>query len=247
MSAFGGNMKKIELSLILPCYNEAEHFSQSAERILQALKKSKLGFEIIFVEDKSTDKTVEFIKSFINKYPNESLRAVFHTQNQGRGQTVIDGIKKAQGTYVGFIDIDCEVSPTYVPEFIKKLREGYDVACGLRFYNFEMKSVLRWLASETYRKINQIMLGHPLKDTEAGFKFFKKSAVVNILKLTSEKHWFWDTEVMVYAWKSHLKIVEIPVEFIRRSDKTSTVNLVSDSIDYIKKLWQFRRKLNENG
>src|SRR5579859_6315852 len=107
-------MKKSSLSLILPCYNEAEHFNKSATTILSTLKKSRFDFEIIFVEDKSVDRTKKLIEQFIASHPKEPLRVIYHLRNMGRGQSVIDGILKAKKNIVGFMDIDMEVSPIHI-------------------------------------------------------------------------------------------------------------------------------------
>lgn len=237
---------RFDVSLVLACYQEAEHFTSSVERIIAVLDGSDFNWEIVFVDDASRDGTPDLIRSFIKKHPRKSLSASFHSTNQGRGKTVTDGIMKAQGRVVGFIDIDLEVPPDYIPRFIKTIEDGAHVAAGWRIYDFTLKSVPRWFASKGYNIIRDKTLGTSLVDTEAGYKFFKRSKILPILRACRSPGWFWDTEVMVRSEQAGLKIVQIPVVFIRRFDKTSTVRLLPDTLVYLKELWKFKRQLDQS-
>lgn len=238
-------MKKIKLSLVLPCYNEAEHFDKSSTRILTTLKKLHYPFEMIFVEDKSKDNTANLVKEFIKLHKNEQLKAIYHNENKGRGKTVSEGILLAKGTFVGFIDIDCEVSPEYSAQFVEKLRQGFDIVCGKRTYRISISGLVRALVSKIYSFIMKKILNTMLEDTETGFKFFRKDKILPVLKKVQATGWFWDTEIMARSERTGLKIAFIPVIFNRRTDKTSTVNLWDDSIEYFKKLITFRKRLKK--
>ena len=247
MSKFGGisfMKKKPLLSLILPCYNEAEHFHESSENILSVLKQGQISFEIIFFEDQSQDNTWQMIQQFIRKHRSENIKAFQHHKNLGRGQTVTDGIKKAQGEIAGFIDIDCEISPEYIPQFITKIRSGADIVCGHRKYQTTFSGLLRAATSKIYALLVKSLIGTQLVDTEAGYKFFNKAKILTILPKIKDKGWFWDTEIMVRGEMAGLKIVFVPVKFRRRTDKTSTVNLANDTLKYLVNLWRFRKELH---
>ena len=236
-------MRRIELSLILPCYNEAEHFKTSSEFILNTLKKTSYTFEIIFVEDKSKDGTTALIKEFIGSHQNEHIKAIFFNKNKGRGKAVTEGILSAKGLFVGFIDIDCEVSPEYISQFIQKLKQGYDVVCGKRIYRISVSGFVRAAVSRIYSFIMKLLLNTQLEDTEAGYKFFRKDKIIPVLSQVKDKGWFWDTEIMVRAERRGLEMTFLPVVFNRRTDKTSTVKLWSDSAAYFRKLLSFRNQL----
>lgn len=237
-------MSKIELTLILPCYNEAEHFVTSVPQILNVLHSSKISYEVIFIDDKSTDSTKLLIKKFTSLEKNNS-KAIYHRSNVGRGGTVAQGIKLARGKYVGFIDIDCEISPRYIPSCIDALKKGSDIVCGHRRYDFSLLGFFRAVASKLYSYLVKWMLNSPVFDTEAGYKFFNKQKILPVLKETLDAGWFWDTEIMIRAVRHGLKIKMIPVEFKRRTDKTSTVHLIRDSLDYFIKLIKFRQRINK--
>ena len=233
-----------DLSLILACYNETETFTDSVKQIITVLDKTDWTYEIIFVDDKSQDSTVSLIKQTIKRYPSKPLTGIFHDVNQGRGKTVTDGLLKARGKFIGFIDIDLEIPAWYIPRAVDTLTAGADVVTGWRVYDLNPKGLIRWLASKSYMWLRSQVLGITLKDTESGFKFFKRAKIFPTLKHCRDPHWFWDTEIMARSVKAKLKIVEIPVVFIRRLDKTSTVKLLPDTLDYLKKLFIYRPQLH---
>lgn len=231
---------RYDLSLILACYNEAEIFTQSVKEIISVLDKTDWTYEIIFVDDKSTDTTVSLIKRALKNYPRKHLSAFYHNKNQGRGKTVSNGFLKAQGKIVGFIDIDLEIPAWYIPMAVEAIDSGLDVAIGWRIYDLDLRGLSRWLASKGYMWLRSKILGIKLKDTESGFKFFRRDKILPVLNRCRDPHWFWDTEIVARSLQAGLKFIEIPVVFMRRYDKTSTVKLLPDTLDYLKKLWQYR-------
>lgn len=234
----------IDLSLILPCYNEEPIFTESVKRIIDVLSLSRLSYEIIFVDDKSPDKTAQLIQNACTKYPHTN--ALYHTINKGRGKTVTDGLKEAIGTVVGYIDIDLEVSPVYIPMLVHMILENKaDVVIGKRMYRTNVQSIPREILSSGYQWLSNYLIGTGNLDTESGYKFFNRKKILPILALTRHPHWFWDTEIMILAKRKGLCIEEVPVLFVRRFDKTSSVRIVRDSIDYIQSLWKFRKRLGK--
>jgi glycosyltransferase involved in cell wall biosynthesis len=229
-------MDKYDVSLVLACYNEAEIFNESVARIMETLDKTDYTYEIIFVEDVSRDNTRELIAKALKKYSRHNLSAIYHDVNQGRGKTVSDGFAKAQGKYVGYIDIDLEVGEWYLPKFLSELEEGNDLVNATRIYDFQLWSLPRWLASKGYTFLRQMLLGLPFTDTEAGYKWFRREKLNKILPKVEYSDWFFDTEILALAHKYKLKAVEVPVAFVRNKQKTSTVRLIPDSIKFLKNL-----------
>lgn len=239
-------MKHVDLSLIIACYNEEQLLSKSVLRITSVLDDSVFSYELIFVDDKSRDGTREIIASLVKK--NKNFQAVYHEVNQGRGKTVRDGIALARGSVVGFIDIDLEVSSVYIPQFVRMILEGKaDVVTGLRIYREGLMSLHRAILSRGYSWLVRSVLGIPLNDTETGYKFFNRKKILPIIKKTQNNGWFWDTEVMTYAHYTGLSVTEVPVLFVRRFDKTSSVRLVHDTLEYVKNLVGFYKRLQSQG
>lgn len=235
-------MKKLDLSLVLTCYNEGSILEKSVSEIEDVLGISKLSYELIFVDDKSKDESRKVIASLVKGGKNR--RYVFHKVNKGRGGAVASGIKIARGEVVGFIDTDLEVSPVYIPYFVKKILTGEaDGVTGYRIYREGILSIHRSILSKGYSYLVGKMLNIQYVDTETGYKFFKKRKILPVLKKTKNKRWFWDTEIMTYSYYEGLKILEIPVLFLRRFDKKSSVNIFRDTFDYFINLSRFGKKI----
>lgn len=234
--------RRVDLSLILPCYNEAGLFTESVARIKEVLDSAKLSYEVIFVDDKSRDGTPALIREYCQNH--SSFHALFHNRNMGRGKAVTDGIRVARGTAVGYIDIDCEVAPVYIPRMVTLILKNYaDVVIGKRIYRTSLSSMLREVLSRGYQRLSDFMVGTGGLDTETGYKFFNRKKIVPILAKAKHPGWFWDTEIMVYSRREGLWIVEIPVLFLRRFDKHSSVNIIRDTADYLINLWKLRARV----
>lgn len=234
-------MSKPYLSLVLPLYNEGPTLEQSLRTIYKSLQKIKKSWEVILVDDKSSDDTLAIVKKILPNLKNTTLIA--HQENQGRGKAVSDGIKVSKGIYSGFLDVDLEVSSDYIPLFIKELGDGYDCVIGNRFYEKNITAVTRVVSSAGYKLIVRSLLNLPINDTEAGYKFFNREKILPILNQIKNKGWFWDTEICARAYWDGLKLSQIPVLFIRRLDKKSTVRLIPDTWDYLKSIYQFRSQI----
>lgn len=232
-------MSKLDLSLILACYNEGSTLRESLKHIKEVLDDSRFAWEIICIDDASLDTTPLLIEKFAKGKRNVS--AYFHEQNVGRGGTVAEGIRKARGRAVGYIDVDLEVSPVYIPEFVRAVSGGADLAMGKRIYKERLGNVIRWLATRTYVNLVKGLLHLDFQDTEAGYKFFNRKKILPVLDKVKNKKWFFDTEIIARAVKAKLRIMTIPVLFIQRKEKKSTVRVFRDSWQYLMSLWKFSR------
>lgn len=234
-------MSKVDLSVILACYNEGPTFAASVGKIIRELRKLRKEWEIIFIEDKSVDGTGELVKKLVKATKNS--RALFHKKNLGRGKSVTDGIIAARGEICGYLDVDLEISEKYIGIFVAEIEKGADLVVGRRFYEGGLAAISRFLASKIYANLVKRLLKLPVTDTEAGYKFFKREKILPLLKKTSAKHWFWDTEICARAYWANLAISEIPVLFARRGDKKSTVRLIPDTLAYLKSLTTLRNQI----
>jgi glycosyltransferase AglD len=235
-------MSKPYLSLVLALYNEGPTLEQSFKAIYKSLSKVKKSWEVILVEDKSTDDTLKKVQRILPNLKNTKL--IVHKRNQGRGKTVSDGLRAAKGIYCGFLDVDLEVSSDYIPLFIKELEKGYEMVVGNRLYEKNLSALTRVVSSKGYKYIAHFLLNLPVDDTEAGYKFFRTKSILPVVSKTTSKGWFWDTEICARAYLDGLKISQIPVLFIRRLDKKSTVRLIPDSWDYLLSIREFKRSIS---
>jgi glycosyltransferase involved in cell wall biosynthesis len=232
-----------QVSLVLACYNEAEHLQASFAEIKATLLGMGRTFEIVFVDDVSRDGTREMLREIAAGNQDLEIRLILHEQNRGRGATVTDGFRAARGAIAGFLDVDLEVHSRYIPSLVQAIEGGADVATVWRIYAFQIKSLDRYFMSRGYSWLVRRVMQVPLRDTETGYKFFRRERLLPVLAEIKDPGWFWDTEFMVRAFHHGLRIEEIPGAYLRRSDKTSTVSGLRDSLAYFTKLLAFRRDL----
>lgn len=237
----------LDLSLIIACYNEAQHLRESVSEVVHVLDRCRLQAELIFVEDCSSDGTASILDAVVQElattHPMLPVKVLRHDVNKGRGATVRDGMLAATGRVMGFIDIDLEVHARYIPDFVRAVDNGFDVATGFRVYHVDGNNLIRHFMSVGYRALMRRAISTTLLDTETGYKFFKRQTCQDILARTRTDGWFWDTEMMILCERSGLRITEIPVAFVRRLDKRSTVRVLPDTVDYVKRLVEFRVRL----
>ena len=186
----------LDLSLVIACYNEEYELVDSVRQIVEILESARWSWELIFVDDVSRDRTRELIDRLIAQYPDKTFRKLFHDHNTGRGRTVSDGFHLARGRYVGYIDIDLEVHARYIPTMLLALEHGADVATAHRIYKVQPRLFNRFVASQGYAHLMRWLLGVHLKDTETGYKFFKRDRLLPLLDQV-------DQRALVLGYRDH--------------------------------------------
>jgi glycosyltransferase involved in cell wall biosynthesis len=229
-----------DLSLVVPCYKEARHLRASVRSVVEVLEATRWSWEIVFVDDCSPDDTRALIGDICAA--DRRCRFVFHDRNRGRGAAFKTGFAASSGRITGFIDIDLEVHARYIPALVAEIDErDVDVATGRRHYLLRQTGGLhRAAASWAYRRLSNFLLALDLEDSETGCKFFRRETAGPIVLASANDGWFWDTEVMSRARLAGLRIEEVPVQFLRRADKSSTVRFWRDSWGYLRALHDFR-------
>jgi glycosyltransferase involved in cell wall biosynthesis len=229
-----------DLSLVVPCYDEAPHLRESVATISEILDGSRLAWEIVFVDDGSRDGTRDILRELCDG--SERLRCIFHERNRGRGGAFKTGFAASSGRVTGFLDVDLEVHPLYIPALVAQIdHHGFDVVTGLRIYRLsQTRGLHRHLLSQAYRALCWLLIGFGVRDSETGCKFFRRETAGEVVLGSESDGWFWDTEVMARAALEDLRILEMPVLFLRRPDKKSSVRLLRDSVEYLKALHRFR-------
>lgn len=237
-------MEKIEVSLIVPCYNEAPHLEKNLNRLKRIMDSVIYKYEIIIIDDASINNTAEMIDRFVLANQGaDNIKFVKHDKNQGRGRTVSDGITAARGDIVGFVDVDFSTSPWYIPAMVAEIKNGSDIVIGQRIYKLKFKVLHRWILSKGYKFLVRIFLGADLGDTESGCKFFRREKIMPVLILVKDDKWFWDTEIIARGKLASLKITQLPTVFVRESLYT-TVKIFGDSWRHFVNLVRLKRELD---
>lgn len=233
-----------EFSLIIPCYCEEGFLRTNVLRLVDLLSVGRFHFELVFVEDKSPDRTLPILLDLAEELRQRGIShlVLAHEKNRGRGAAVKTGIRNAKGRVAGFIDIDLENSPDAIfPMYGLVESREFDLVVGARIQFGPDLRPLRRLTHLVYKWLIHRLVSLPVSDTETGLKLFRRETIAPLLPLTANDHWFWDTEVVLVAHANGLKVGEHAVLFYRDETKPSTVRIVRDSLLYLRALWDYRR------
>ena len=199
----------MRLSVIVPVFNEEQNILNLLNKIKKNISKED---EIIVVEDGSSDQTLDEIKNF-------DCKIITHEKNIGKGQSLIDGVNYASGEIILFLDGDGQDDPSEIPKLIDGINKGYDFVIGSRFVEDEKKKITRytktalsninWFGNKALTFLINFLFGLDIKDTQSGFKCFKKDAIKK-LNLISKRYEI-ETEIIIKSKKNRLKILEVPV------------------------------------
>lgn len=232
----------VDLSLIIPCYNEKDILVENVKKIREVLDRTLFKYEIILVDDCSRDNTVELARKIADENPNITL--IRHEVNMGRGAAVEDGFRAASGEIVGFLDIDLQTPAHYILPIVLEIKNGADIATVQRIYDIRLHMLHRFIISKGYHKLFDLLLKTGIKDSETGYKFFRREKILPILGEIKDKHWFWDTEVMVRSYLKGYVIKEVPCLCIREEAQKSTVKIFKDALYYFVNLWKFKKEID---
>jgi dolichol-phosphate mannosyltransferase len=178
-------MSFVDISIVVPCYNEAENLNEFVARVRGVFSKLTWSYEIIFVDDGSTDHTLTVAIALTKKYSN--IRVIELSRNFGHQYAVTAGIDHAEGDAIVLIDADLQDPPEVIEEMISKWQEGYDVIYAQRKTR-EGESFFKLMtASVFYRFLRFLNKNIPL-DT-GDFRLMDRK-VVNAVKLLKEQHRF---------------------------------------------------------
>jgi glycosyltransferase involved in cell wall biosynthesis len=189
-------MSQLELSIVVPAFNEEEFIEDTLEYIDNVVMHKNLAYEIIVVDDGSEDKTFEKAKNYAGK--NGHVRVIGYGKNVGKGHAVKIGFMQAIGNIVFFTDSDRDIDLEKISDYIEALKCG-DIVIASKKHKASQVDVpiSRRVLSECFNGLVRILTGVPLKDTQSGLKAMKKNA--------------FDVDLLAVANLFDLKVVELPV------------------------------------
>jgi dolichol-phosphate mannosyltransferase len=217
------------ISIVSPTYNESENIRLLIERISQAMSNRK--YEIIVVDDNSSDGTVDVAKELSNNYP---VKILVRNGKFGLASAILTGFEHAKGSIIGVIDADLQHPPEYLLEFVKAIEQGgCDVAVGSRYTNggaIEGWSKKRLLTSKLAGLLAKPLI-RGVKDPMSGF-FFLKRSVIEGVKLNPIGYKL-GLEILVKG--NYRKLKEIPYAFKQRKNGASKLNKI-EILSYLRLL-----------
>jgi dolichyl-phosphate beta-glucosyltransferase len=234
------------LSVIVPAYNEADNFKRGTlSEITNFLKSQPFTWELLLVNDGSTDETSKLLHQFAAKHPRVK---VIDNPHQGKAATIITGSRQASGQIILFSDMDQATPISELTKFLPKFSEGYDVVIGSRV-NRQGAPLFRQILAFGMVALRTILLRLPYRDTQCGFKAFTKAASDQIFSLITTVHPIktvtgpavnpgFDVEMLYLGRKLGLRIAEIPVDWHHQESKR--VSFMRDAIAGIQELFLVR-------
>ena len=191
------------LSLILPVYNEEENINIQYDKISNAMKRLNIKYEIIFVDDGSTDSSPEKLKKISSK--DKLVKVIFFRRNFGQTAAMAAGIKYSSGNIIAFMDSDLQNDAKDIAKMIDKIDEGFDVVSGWRV-NRKDKALTRRLPSKIANALIAKISGVKLHDLGCSLKLYRGD-ILRQVKLYGEMHRF----IPVHASWVGARITEVPV------------------------------------
>lgn len=213
------------LSVCIPVFNEEIDLPKNLPKLMSFLaeKMGNYTWEVIIIDNASTDDTANIGKNFAKKNPRiKYLRLV----KKGRGRALKLAWSKSKSDLLAYMDIDLSSDLDSFPKLISSLEGGADIAIGSRLApgaKVYGRTFTRELMSRGYSLLFRTLFWTSFRDAQCGFKAIRRSTAEILLDVVKDNGWFFDSELLIIAEKAGMKIKEVPI--IWRDDPASTVKV----------------------
>lgn len=233
-------MSSPQVSIVIPAYNESARIEHALERVLSCVQERGWDAEVLVVDDGSTDDTAAIVQSWMARYPQ--LQLFENPGNRGKGYSVRNGLLQAAGEIVMFTDADLSAPIEEAELLFAAIRAGADVAIGSRWLDKQKQTrhqpLYRRFFGRCYNWLTRTVMGLPYKDTQCGFKAFRRNAAKCIFPLQTIERWGFDPEILFIARKLGFRIVEVPVTW--GHDERSRISYLKDGSQMLKEMMEIR-------
>jgi dolichyl-phosphate beta-glucosyltransferase len=234
----------VDLSIIVPAYNEELRLPPTLARLHEFLAAQPLRYEIVVVDDGSTDDTCGVVRRTMRELPE--LRLVCQMPNRGKGAAVRRGMAEARGQLLVMCDADGSMPPEQLPRLLAPILEcRADIAIGSRYAEGAKTDVrqpwYRVLWSRLANRMIQRSLVPGVRDTQCGFKAFTSEAARDLFRYGRIDGWAFDLEILALAKRRHFRIEEVGVEWT--DDRRSRVNPLKDMWKVVREALTIRKNL----
>lgn len=165
------------ISAVVPVFNEEESLEAFYKVLVPNLSKLDKEYEVIFVDDGSTDKTLQILKAFENK--NKNVKVLSFRKNRGKAEVLTSGFQAAKGDYIVTLDADLQDRPEEIGKLIEKAKEGFDLVSGWRKDRKDSKILIN-LPSKLFNFLSGLFWGLKLNDYNCGLKLYTKEAAKSL-------------------------------------------------------------------
>jgi len=212
-----------KISVVLPVYNEEQTVAQVIDELVEVMKKTEYDWEIIAVDDGSTDQSANIIKG-------KQITLVQHGKNRGTGAARTTGVRHTKGDVIVMIDADCTYPTSQIPELLKYLPD-YDMVIGARKKEAGTYRLLRMTMKYTIRKLAEIVAQEKIPDLNSGFRAFKKAKVLKFASILPNTH-SWVSTITLAFLSAGFPIKYVPIDYFPRKDH-STFHPLIDTYNYM--------------
>jgi len=206
---------EVFLSVVIPAFNEAQRIPATLRQVTDYLESLGRSFEVVVVDDGSTDNTSSVVESIGRETPG--VRLVRNSINSGKGAAVRGGMMKARGEYLLFTDADLSAPIGEAERLLRELDRGYDAVIGSRALNRDWigvhQSSFRETAGKLFNFVMRLLTGLDFTDTQCGFKAFRGSVARSIFAVQRIDGFGFDVEILYLARKFGYRSLEVPVHW----------------------------------
>lgn len=208
----------IEVSVVIPVYNEQEVLETLYRRLMPVMESLKTTWEVIFTNDGSKDRSSEILKEFYARKP-ENIRVVEFRRNYGQHMAIMAGFEQSKGRIVINLDADCQNPPEEIPNLVAKFNEGYDLVSGYRENRND--SAWRKAVSKLSNVVREYMTGIKTRDHGCMLMAYSRDIVDNIVRCTESS-----TFITVLAYNFAINPIDVPVKHEAREEGASKYNFI---------------------
>src|SRR5512140_614318 len=198
-----GHQQGIDISVVVPLYNEAESLKELHQQIRSTLGRMGMRYEILFVDDGSTDRSFQVLRDL--KRQDRHVKIIRFRRNYGKSAALSVGFDKAMGNMVVTMDADLQDDPSEIPALRRKVEEGFDLVSGWK--RVRRDPITKTIPSRFFNFITRMMTGIKIHDFNCGLKAYRRD-VVKTVKVYGELHRY----IPVLAHWEGFRIGEIPVQ-----------------------------------
>jgi dolichol-phosphate mannosyltransferase len=223
------SLQKRRISLIIPIFNQAGKVSYSLEKIKQSVELAFSDYELIVVNDGSSDNTLTILRDIAKR--DDHIQIISYTPNRGKGYAVRQGVLHSHGDAVIFLDGDLDISPDLIKDYVERLSTSDLVIASKRHPESSVRIPRsRAFLSRAFNFLVKMTIGIAQTDSQAGFKAGKGNIMRTIFRNVSIDRYAFDVELLTIASILHLKVQEMPVtmKIERRFNTKEIVNMFAD-------------------
>jgi len=219
-----------QLSILIPVYNEKASIIKTIEQLIQTMNASAIQFEIIIVNDGSTDGTIEILNVFTQNHNfNKILKIISHSKNQGYGASLKSGILKAKYPHICITDADSTYPNHEIPSMFEMYMGGYDMVIGQR--QFKKLPTITKPAKLFIHMLANFLAGEKILDINSGLRIFKKKIAIKYFPIICDGFSFTTTITLAMITNNYL-IKYYPIDYYKRKGK-SKIHPVKDTLNFI--------------